>query len=150
MAKRKRDLPAFLNGRVTRETYERWLTRKAAAHAKRDRKRKHSDVTEAGYRDAIHEAVMLSAGKDSYKSEDLAWHLISQYDNDSAKSGRHHYKANFALLPTVDHFEASSTSAEFRICAWRTNDAKNDLPIETFQDLCARVLRHAGFRIERN
>lgn len=148
MADRKHQFPHFLIGRVDPEAYERWLKRKATAHVKRDRRRQHFDATRAGYRDAIHEAVILSGGRDAYTGEELDWHLISQYDNDASKAGRHHYKSGFALLPTVDHIEAASTSAAFKICAWRTNDAKNDLSIDAFRDLCARVLRHSGFRID--
>jgi hypothetical protein len=50
--------------------------------------------------------------------------------------------------PTVDHVEASASAASFKICAWRTNDAKNDLTVEGFLALCARVLAHAGYRVE--
>jgi len=150
MAERKHLLPAFLHGRVEPHAYERWLKRKAAAHVKRDRKRQHAGVTGAAYRSAIHQAVTISGGRDAYTGEELDWHLISQYDNDESQSGRHHYKAGFALLPTVDHIEASSSAAAFQICAWRTNDAKNDLSVEAFLQLCARVLKHAGYRVERD
>lgn len=150
MPTRKHALPVFLKGRVTAEAYERWLMRKAAAHVKRDRKRHLTGITGAGYRDAVHEAVVQSGGRDAYTGEALDWHLISQYDNDESKSGRHHYKAGFALLPTVDHIEAASAAAAFCICAWRTNDAKNDLSIEAFLELCSRVLHHAGYRVQRD
>ncbi|MFN6997220.1 MAG: hypothetical protein ACK4PH_23745 [Aquincola tertiaricarbonis] len=72
------------------------------------------------------------------------WHLISKYDNDESKLGRHKYKAQFALLPSVDHLDAGATEASFRICAWRTNDAKNDLSHAEFISLCRRVVAHAG------
>jgi hypothetical protein len=118
------------------------------AHVKRDRKRGLSTVGGALYRDAIHGAVLRSQGVDAYTGEALDWHLISQYNNDDSKEGRHHYKAGFALLPTVDHVEASSSSASFLICAWRTNDAKNDLSQAGFIDLCKKVIIHAGYRVE--
>lgn len=144
----KRSLPPFLDSIVTRETYERWLQRKAAAHVKRDRKRGHT-CADAAYRDAIHEAVVRSGGKDDYTGELLNWTLISTYDNAMSKLGRHAYKAGFALLPTVDHVDADATSASFRICGWRTNDAKHDLSVESFLTLCRAVLEHAGFRVDR-
>jgi hypothetical protein len=147
MSSRKHPLPSFLQNIVSSEAYERWLERKAQAHVKRDRKRERSGVTGAAYRDAIHEAVSRSNGLDAYTGEQLAWHLISQYDNDRSKEGRHHYKAGFALLPTVDHVEASADSASFHICAWRTNDAKNDLSVPAFIELCVRVLKHAGYQL---
>lgn len=143
----KRVLPAFLDATaVPRETYERWLHHKAAAHVKRDRKRGHV-CAGAAYRDAIHAAVVASGGMDAYTGEPLDWTLISQYDNDHSKAGRHAYKAEFALLPTVDHVAADAKSATFKICAWRTNDAKHDLTTDGFIALCRSVLERAGYRV---
>jgi hypothetical protein len=144
----KRSFPAFLDGTVSQESYERWLLRKAAVHVKRDRKRGHT-CAGAAYRNAIHEAVVLSGGNDAYTGEKLDWSLISTYDNDASKTGRHAYKAGFALLPTVDHVAADATSASFKICGWRTNDAKHDLSVDAFIDLCRAVLEHTGHRVEK-
>lgn len=36
----------------------------------------------------------------------------------------------------------------FRICAWRTNDARNDLTHQEFLELCGRALRHAGCSVD--
>jgi hypothetical protein len=148
MAEKKHQLPDFLKGIVSSEAYDRWLSRKAAAHVKRDRKRGLLNVSGSAYRSAIHKAVVRSAGDDAYTGEKLDWHLISTYDNEQSKDGKHQYKAGFALLPTVDHVKASSASATFHICAWRTNDAKNDLSMESFLELCARALRHAGYEVK--
>lgn len=141
----KHTMPAFLEGVTTPEAYERWLGRKAMAHVKRDRGRGHSEVgvTRALYKEAIHAAVVLSDGLDAYTGEKLHWHLISKYNNDESKLGRHAYKAQFALLPSVDHVDAGATEASFRICAWRTNDAKNDLSQADFVELCRRVVAFA-------
>lgn len=147
MAK-KRSLPVFLDSIVSHEAYERWLLRKAAAHVKRDRTRGHT-CADAAYRDAIHHAVVLSGGTDAYTGEKLDWSLISTYNNDASKLGRHAYKASFALLPTVDHVAADSTAASFKICGWRTNDAKHDLSVDSFIDLCRSVLEHVGYRVEK-
>jgi hypothetical protein len=106
-------------------------------------------VAGASYRDAIHHAVLRSEGRDVYTGEMLHWHLISQYKNEESKAGRHGYKAGFALLPTVDHVDASSSSAAFCICGWRTNDAKHDLTANEFVELCVRVLKNAGYSVER-
>ena len=149
MPAKKHPLPAFLDGRVHPLAYERWLSRKAAAHLKRDRKRGYDGASGAAYRDAIHEAVVQSAGRDVYTDEQLDWHLLSQYNNDESESWRHHYKAGFALLPTVDHIESSNNNSGFCICAWRTNDAKNDLSPAALLELCARVLRHAGYTLTK-
>lgn len=140
-------MPPFLQDVVTPEAYERWLKRKAAAHVKRDRGRGHN-CTGAAYREAIHTAVLLSDGKDAYTGEKLDWHQISTYKNEESKNGRHAYKAGFALLPTVDHVTAGSTVAIFKICSWRTNDAKNDMSMEVFIELCSKVLKHADFQAQ--
>jgi hypothetical protein len=147
---KKRSLPSFLESRVSAPNYERWLVRKAAAHLKRDRKRGYMQISGAAYRDAIHAAVVRSQGMDAYTGESLDWTLLSQYDNEASQAGRHGYKAGFALLPTVDHVEASSRESGFCVCAWRTNDAKNDLSCDDFIDLCVRVLRHAGYRVAKD
>jgi hypothetical protein len=145
---KKHSMPTFLEGKVKPIAYERWLHRKAAAHLKRDRKRGHT-CTGATYREAIHAAVVLSDGRDAYTGEELRWDLISTYKNEDSKEGRHAYKARFALLPTVDHVASEATEASFRICGWRTNDAKNDLSLESFLELCQKALSHAGYRIEK-
>ena len=145
---KKHAMPQFLEGVVTPAAYERWLARKAATHVKRDRKRGHT-CTGSTYREVIHAAVVISAGKDSYTGEKLAWHLISTYNNEDSEKGRHSYKASFALLPTVDHVMAGATEASFRICAWRTNDAKNDLSLGSFIELCQKVLDHAGYSVKK-
>lgn len=109
-------LPDFLVGRISQEAYAQWLSRKAAAHLRRNRKRDYL-ATGAAYREAIHQAVLRSAGKDDYTGEELHWQLISTYANDESKTGRHAYKAGFALLPTVDHVASDATEASFKICA---------------------------------
>ena len=134
------DLPRFLDGVVTREAYVRWLQRKATAHVKRDRKRGNRSASVAKYKRAIHEAVCASEGRDAYTNERLEFNLISRYDNVESKRGRRGYKAKFALLPTVDHIGDGRGPADFKICAWRTNDAKGDLTLEEFVALCTRVL----------
>jgi hypothetical protein len=145
----KHSLPKFLDGIVLPEGYEKWLGRKAMAHVKRDRNRGYSTTTVALYKEAIHAAVLLSEGLDAYTGEQLDWTLLSKYNNEESKAGRHGYKAGFALLPTVDHVNAGATEASFRICSWRTNDAKNDLSLEAFVDLCRKVLAHDGYSVQK-
>lgn len=125
---------------MTREIYVRWLQRKAAAHLKRDRKRGNKSGSVSEYKRAIHEAVCKSEGKDAYTGEELDWKLVSTYNNDESKQGRRNYKAKFALLPTVDHIGDGTGPADFKICGWRTNDAKGDLSLEEFVALCVRVV----------
>jgi hypothetical protein len=85
---------------------------------------------------------MQSEGRDEYTGEALDWSLISRYDNAESKERQRHYKASFALLSTVDHVGDGLGVADFRICAWRTNVAKNDLAHDAFIDLCRRVIAH--------
>ncbi len=136
-------LPEYLAQVVSAQVYRRWLHRKAQAHAKRDRTRGYKSASVAGYKRAIQDAVVESMGVDYYTGEQLDWTLISKYRNDAAKKHRHLYKAKFALLPTVDHPVAGKGSAGFVICAWRTNDAKNDLSGQDFIELCRRVVAFA-------
>lgn len=140
---RKYELPTFLEGTLTQERYERWLRHKARAHVKRDRRRGNAGATGAEYLVAIHRAVVESGGHDFYTGEALDWYLAGTYDNERSLVGRRGYKAGFALLPTVDHVDDGLGPADFKICAWRTNAAKNDLVHEEFVALCRRVVRHA-------
>lgn len=140
---KKYQLPAFLDGFITQSHYERWLQRKAMAHVKRDTKRWGNKVTNEQYKIAIHRAVELSQGKDAYTDEPLDWTLISTYDNEESKRFKKQYKKRFALLPSVDHVGDETGPTEFRICAWRTNDAKNDLNYHEFVDLCKKVVNAA-------
>jgi len=141
---RKYEIPKFLAGKTPQEQYERWLHRKAIAHVRRDRKRGNSSATNAEYKIEIHRAVNESEGRDGYTGEMLDWSLISTYENEKSKSGGRHYKAQFALLPTVDHVSDGLGPADFTICSWRANSAKNDLTLPEFLRLCEKVLRHNG------
>ncbi|MBB6184733.1 hypothetical protein [Oleiagrimonas soli] len=136
-------LPAFLEGIHDRAAYVRWLQRKAVAHVRRDRKRGNVTATVSSYKQAIHEAVLASDGVDAYTGEALDWRLLSDYDNATSKEQRRAYKQRFAMLPSVDHVGDGLGPADFRICAWRTNDCKNDLDLATWIDFCRKVVAHA-------
>lgn len=137
---RKYQLTDELAGFMEQDVYERWLHRKAAAHIKRDRARGNTTETNELYKIEIHKAVCESRGVDAYTNEQLDWSLLSKYNNkDSKKYGRA-YKKKFALLPSVDHVGDGTGKAAFKICAWRTNDAKNDLSYSELVELCKKVL----------
>jgi hypothetical protein len=136
------NLPSFLEGKIAQRDYVKWLRRRAAAHVKRDRGRKNESAIGQAYRDAIQKAVTDSQGLDAYTGEELKWSLISKYNNEESKKRGREYKKEFALLPSVDHVGDGRGSADFKICAWRTNDAKNDLNYEEFIELCRRVIEH--------
>jgi len=138
---KKYPLPNFLIDVIPQEKYTRWLNAKATAHVKRDLKLRH-DITKIEYKKKIHESVILSEGIDAYTGEYLDWSLLSTWDNDKAKAYGSRYKSQFALLPSVDHVSERRGPTDFKICAWRTNDAKNDLSIEDFVQLCEKVIKH--------
>ena len=138
---KKYPLPQFLIGVITQEKYTRWLSAKATAHVKRDRKHR-PEITAKEYKVRIHEAVFRSEGKDAYTGESLDWSMLSTWDNDKAKEHGSRYKSEFALLPSVDHVSQRRGPTDFTICSWRTNDAKNDLSVEDFVQLCEKVIKH--------
>jgi hypothetical protein len=142
----KYPFPEFLSGIVPPEIYARWLFVKADAHFRRDRKRGNTAVTRAAYKMAIHKAVVASLGLDDYTGEKLDWSLVCQYDNDKSNANGRQYKASLSLLPTVDHVDDGLGEANFRICGWRTNDAKSDMRYSEFLDLCRRVIEHSDRR----
>lgn len=141
--RKKYALPHFLAGRCTQAAYERWLYARAQAHVKRDRKRGNTTASAESYRIAIHAAVVASNGNDCYTGERLEWERISTYSNEESGTRRRAYKREFSLLPTVDHIGDGLAAPNFRICAWRTNDCKNDLNADELLDFCRRVLSHA-------
>lgn len=134
------NLPPFLEGVVDRNTYIRWLRRKASAHIKRDRNRGNLLADGASYRMAIHEAVLRSNGRDEYTGCQLRWDLISQYNNDKAAANRRIYKREFYDLPTIDHVGDGLAQADFKICSWQVNDAKHDQLIEEFVAMCRSII----------
>jgi hypothetical protein len=146
---KKYALPSFLSGQVSQEIYERWLRHKAQAHVKRDRRRGNQTAIGETYRVAIHAAVVESDGRDAYTGEKLDWSLISHYDNNASQEEGRHYKARFALLPTLDHVGDGTGAADFKICSWRTNDAKHDLEMPAFLAVCQVVLEHHGYVVTK-
>ena len=140
---RKYQLPGFLEQIISQKEYERWLHWRAIAHVKRDKKRGNEAATNEKYKMAIHQAVLESSGFDAYTKEWLAWDKISKYDNAESKSGGRDYKKGFALLPTVDHVGDGMGPANFKICAWQTNDAKSDLTYGELVELCKKVIKAA-------
>ena len=137
---RKYQLTLKMSELVEQPVYEKWLHRKAMAHIKRDRARGNTVSTNEDYKLAIHKAVCESEGKDAYTNEDLDWSLLSKYNNEESKKFGRAYKKQFALLPSVDHVDDGKGAADFKICGWRTNDAKNDMNLQEFIELCKKVV----------
>ncbi|SFV88665.1 Protein export cytoplasm protein SecA ATPase RNA helicase (TC 3.A.5.1.1) [hydrothermal vent metagenome] len=142
MEKRKYPLPAFLEGLHSQANYEKWLTNKAQTRLKRARDRGNTQANNEEYRIEIHRAVLECGGADAYTGELLDWRLLGRYNNVESKKGGRVYKKKFALLPTVDHVGDGMGKADFKICSWRTNDAKNDLSFSEFVVLCRQIISH--------
>ncbi|GAB3000829.1 hypothetical protein [Psychrosphaera aestuarii] len=140
---KKYQLVSPLSEIVDQAVYEKWLARKARAHVKRDRERGNDSATVAEYKVEIHRAVIESDGLDAYTLEKLDWSLLSKYDNEQSKLHGRNYKKLFAMLPSVDHVDDGLGKANFKICSWQTNDAKNDLAYSEFVELCKKVVRVA-------
>lgn len=141
---KKYELPAFLARVVSRKVCKKWLQRKAMAHVRRDRKRGITKAKNKEYKVAIHMAVRESSGIDAYTGERLHWNLINKWNNSDARRGGPQYKRRFALLPSVDHVSGRTSQPCFKICGWRTNDAKSDLSHREFLELCKRVIGFAN------
>lgn len=132
--------PECLDGCCNAVQFEKWLERKACSLRKRDKKRGNTTATRETYKVAIHQAVIRSAGKDEYTGRPLDWTLISRYDNGESKRHGRRYKKKFGDLPTVDHIDDGLGAPSFAICSWRVNDAKNDLTLSEFIELCHEVI----------
>jgi len=144
--KRKYELPQFLVGTTAQAAYTKWLSGTSKRHFLRDKKRGNKMISNEAYKMAIHRAVIESNGKDQYTGEALNWSLAGRYNNEESKLGGRKYKAAHALLPTIDHCGDGLGPADFKICSFRTNDAKHDLSYSGFVDLCRRVIAHADKR----
>jgi hypothetical protein len=72
----------------------------------------------------------------------LDWSIIGKFENVAAKAGRSAYKKKFWLLPTVDHTIDEQGKLKFVICSWKVNDAKSDLTLTEFRELCELVLKY--------
>jgi hypothetical protein len=140
MTQVKYPLPTFLKGICTPQVYRNWLSKKAATHYKRDKRRGHTGITYEAYKIAIHQAVLDGGQFDAYTGRPLEWRLILTYNNELARKGGREHKKKFADLPTVDHVGGGMGPTKFKICSWRVNDSKSDLDLPEFLELCRAVL----------
>lgn len=69
----------------------------------RPSKARESTPSRRGLQQAIHQAVLNSAGLDFYIRERLDWRLLSRYHNRASQREGGTYKRKFALVPTVDY-----------------------------------------------
>ena len=135
-------LPSALKGKCSQEDYSYWIATKAATHSHRDKKRGNKKVNAKQYKEAIHKAVCDGGDRDAYTGKPLKWNQILTYDNAESKKQGRKYKKKFGDLPTVDRVGDGMGAPRFRICAWRTNDCKNDLSLKELIKFCEEVLAH--------
>lgn len=127
---------------INQDTYDRWLTRKARSVKQRGREQDSVDYGGLSiYKNAIHDAVCKSNGKDFFTGEQLDWSLLSKWNNGEAKEGKSEYLRKFSFLPTVDHYDGR-TKLNFVICSSKVNDAKNHMSHDEFLELCRKVIKH--------
>ena len=137
------DIPSFLKKQCSERKYQLWLTRKARALVKLDRKCGNKHAIQSKYKQEIHKAVNDCRGRDAYTGKKLDWRLISEYNNKLAKEKRQKYKKLFANLPTVDHVDGRTTAPNFKICSWQVNDCKSDLSLKDFIKLAKVIIAYA-------
>ena len=137
------ELPPFLEGVLTRQEYVHWLQRRSKRHVVKDRGRWNDpSLSNAGYKIAIHKAVLDSGGTDFYTGEELDWALLRPGVYDSKVKYDRDRRREFRLRPAVDHLDAEPTSAPtLVICADRTNRCKSDLTVAEMRVFCRRFLR---------
>lgn len=135
------NLPPYIS--INQNIYEDWLDKKAKSVKRRAVKK--DKLNHGGlkiYKDAIHQAVCASDGKDFYTGQKLDWSLLSRYNSNDAKAGGIVYMKKFALLPTIDHYD-SRKNLNFVICSWIVNDAKSYMSHDEFLELCRKVIAHS-------
>jgi hypothetical protein len=140
---KKYKLPKFLEGQVEQAKYNDWLSKKSISHTRNDRRRGNSKAVNEAYKMAIHAAIIDSNGFDEYSGEPLKWNLIGTWDNEKAKLDRRKYKALHDMLPTLDHVSDGMGEPDFKICSYRTNDAKGIMSQNQFIAFCRLVVAHS-------
>ena len=142
---RKYEIPEFISAfEINQKDYTRWLENKARTHYNRDKKyfgeKFNSKIKPKEYKLAIHNAVIKSDGKCFYTDEKLAWNKINKFGSLIENNKRDYDKRKYELLPTLEHIDRSVHSLNFAIVSWKVNDAKNNLNIEEFLELCKLVI----------
>ena len=144
--------------KIEQKDFYKWVDRKAASLWKRDKAKLQArgeggsfndNKKRSEYQDAVCTAILaMSANECPCTGKKLSWAQIGTWKNEVAKSEGKEFKKKFALLPTVDH-RNSAPEADFVICSREANDAKNDLPLESFITLCENVLKHNGYKVSK-
>lgn len=96
------------------------------------------------YFEAVYEALKDCGGKDCYTGEKLNWEITLSQKPDVSEIEKRQNRVTF------DHKNGRNLKKlEFAVCAGKTNDAKNDLPIEKFVELCIKLLTNNGYTVSK-
>jgi len=139
----KYERPSFLIGKISQATYNHWVRSKSKTHFGRDKKRGNTAISNEKYKMAIHLAVSQSSATINTRVK----HSIGLWSGNTTtkklKREAENIKLPLLFLPTIDHCDDGLGSANFKLCSYRTNDAKHDSSYSDFVDLCRRVIAHA-------
>jgi hypothetical protein len=146
----KYPLPPFLTGVCGLVKYHKWLRCKADQLQKRDKElgRPYAQrLSQADYKEKIHNAVLESKGRDPYTGDFLRWDLIGEWNSNKGPAfpRRRTYgamKREFYLLPVADHVDPDSDDLELEMVSWIVNEGKSQMKPEEYRTLCRKVVDH--------
>jgi len=129
------DTPAFFAPALTGgQTYAQWLSRKARALRRHDRKCGNHLHDLSSYRAAIHTAMLRSGGSDEYNRKPIDWSLA--FANRNAVAGARH-RRKFAAAPSLDHVTGGGLI--IAIARDDTNSAKGCMTVPEFYAFCTAI-----------
>lgn len=114
--------------------YAEWLEKQAQSCRQRDA-RPNKPAIDA-YRERIHKAVLISAGRDFYTGDMLEWNRLN---HDLPLTGGRRRHLQRGQYPSVDHYTGTN-SMDFRICSALVNHAKGPMSHQQFLKLCQKVV----------
>jgi hypothetical protein len=138
-------LPDFLQGRITDEWYNRWLTRKAKYLIAQDREKHRPcarNATAQQYKELIHAAVQSNGLFDPFTGDTLQWELVCTWVDTKKKNPDPGLMKRYSLLPTVDHVDPYAGVPAFEICSWLVNRCKNNLTPPEFIALADKIAKY--------
>jgi hypothetical protein len=138
-------LPPFLKEVITLEKFKKWLDRKAHHLFESDKKigRPYAlHGSQANYKMAIYNAVVVAGPCDPYTGKTMDWTLIRAWEQIDKDDEPGTYKKKYLLLPVVDHTNPDKDTLEFEICSWIVNDCKSNMDRDEFLAFCKRVVAY--------
>lgn len=117
--------------------YCAWLNRETKRLRTRDKGWFTQPPADA-YIVALHQAVLLSQGRDCYTGHPLQWRLLARPRRTTTGRRRHIAQGR---RPSVDHLNGTHQLA-FRMCEANVNEAKGPMSHQQFVKLCKAVADH--------